>query len=505
MRLSRTGSNGRFAAMTPGAFLSPGAVVDGFVLREKRHRGGMANIWSATRPDIDRPVVLKIPVILDGDDATAIVGFEMEQMILPLLSGPHAPRCHGVGDFADQPYIAMEDVEGESLLGLIDRAPLPVEELRELGAKIALALDDLHRQHVLHLDIKPSNVMRRKGTGEIVLIDFGLSHHLKLPDLLGEEFRLPMGTGPYISPEQVDGRRDDPRSDLFALGVMLYYLATGARPFGFPRNRAGLRRRLWSDPVPPRALRPDLPKWFQEIVLRCLEGDPAARHPTAAQLAFDLQNPDQVRITARGERLKRAPLRVRLRRWWRAHTREASRAPPPGEAFVAAPIVVAAVDLSENEEELREALRATVGRVLRAAPGVRLACVNILRQNRLTANYALDEQGRNIHVQRLVELKIWARPLGDLAEAATFHVLEAVDPATALIDYARANNVDQVVIGARGASSMRRYLGSVSAAVAASAPCTVTIVRAPSREGRAGSGEEDGESGGESGEKDAAS
>lgn len=459
--------------------LVTGSIIDGFLIGEKLHAGGMATLWRVTREDIDIPVVMKVPMILDGDDATTIVGFEMEQMILPLLRGPHVPRCFGVGDFATQPYIVMEYVQGASLLPLLDRMPVPVEEVRSIGARAATALADLHRQHVIHLDVKPSNVMIRDDSGEVVLIDYGLSRHDMLPDLLAEEFKLPMGTGPYISPEQVRGVRTDPRSDIFSLGVLLYHLSTGKRPFGYPRSKRALRKRLWRQPDPPRALVPDIPPWFQEIVLKCLESDPARRYPTPAQLAFDLQNPDQAPVTERGERTQRAGWLSGAARWWRVSTADPAPVAPMAAHRMQAPIVMAAVDLSEGMEVLAETLREMVERLLRTLPGARLACVNVLRQNRIALNYPLDDLGRNIHVQRLVELKEWARPLGMIAEQTTFHVLEATDPAAALIDYARSNNVDQIVIGARASSTLRRYLGSVSSQVVAEAPCTVTVVRAP--------------------------
>ncbi|MFO1168214.1 MAG: bifunctional serine/threonine-protein kinase/universal stress protein [Rhodoblastus sp.] len=454
-----------------------GAIVDGFLIGDKLHVGGMASLWRVSRDDIDFPIVLKTPLILDGDDATAIVGFEMEQMILPQLTGPHAPRCVASGDFERRPYIIMEYVEGASLLPEFEAAPLSVERVRDLGARVATALDALHRQHVIHLDIKPSNIMLRK-TGEVALIDFGLSRHEQLPDLLAEEFRLPMGTGPYISPEQIHGDRSDPRSDLFALGVLMYHLATGERPFGFPHSRRGLRKRLWRDPVPPRAIRPEIPEWLQEIILRCLEVDPNKRHPTAAQLGFDLTHTGDVRITERGRRTERDPLMVALRRWWKTPFSRAAQATQIAEHISSAPIVAVCVDL-EASSALTTALRDTVGRILQAMPGARLACLNILRLNRIGLNYALDAEGHNIHVNRLVELKDWARPLDRHDAQTTFHVLEAADVAGALADYARANRVDQIVIGARGSSSVRRFLGSVSSRVVAEAPCTVTVVRAP--------------------------
>ena len=282
----------------------PGVMVDGFRLEQLVHRGGMAMLWRVTRPDLPGPVLMKVPRIGEGADPAAIVSFEMEQMIMPKLSGIHVPKFVAAGDFSAQPYLAMEEIEGATLLPRLSQLPLPYAEVAEIGVKLATALDDLHRQHVVHLDIKPSNIMFRPS-GEAVLLDFGLSHHDQLPDLMQEEFRLPFGTAPYMSPEQLRGIRNDPRSDIFALGVLLYFFSTGVRPFGEGERLATMRRRLWRDPVPPRALRADYPQWLQEIVLRCLEIEPAWRYPTAAQLAFDLSHPDQVKLTGRAGKLKK--------------------------------------------------------------------------------------------------------------------------------------------------------------------------------------------------------
>ncbi|MGZ3158214.1 MAG: serine/threonine protein kinase, partial [Burkholderiaceae bacterium] len=201
-----------------------GMVIDGFLLEEKLHKGGMATLWRVARAEQDatkpaEQLLMKIPILGDNNDPTAIVGFEVEQMIMPKLSGMHVPRFIASGDFAAQPYIVMELISSASLRPQLDESPLPPDEVAAIGAKIATALHDLHRQHVVHLDIKPSNIMFRES-GEAILIDYGLARHDNLPDLLAEEFRLPMGTGPYISPEQVLHIRNDPRSDLFALGVL---------------------------------------------------------------------------------------------------------------------------------------------------------------------------------------------------------------------------------------------------------------------------------------------
>ncbi len=460
--------------------MEPGAVLDGFTLGECVHRGGMATLWSVSRDDIAVPVLMKIPRVAEGEDPAAIVSFEMEQMILPKLTGIHVPHCYATGDFARQAYVVIERIPGQTLYRRIGELPLPYEEVRLIALKIADALCDLHRQNVIHHDIKPSSIMFRPS-GEAVLIDFGLSHHNQLPDLLQEEFRVPYGTAPYMAPERLLGVRDDPRSDLFSLGVLLYFFTTGVRPFGESETMAGMRRRLWRDPYPPRQLKPDYPPWLQEIVLRCLEIDPAWRYPTASQLAFELAHPDQVKLTARSERLKRDPLSTVWRRRFNGNV-----IPPPGKSAVAAqlaasPIVAVAIDVAEGSNELNDALRTTVERILKTSPSARLACLNVLKLGRVTIDRTLDEEGNNKHVERLVTLKHWAAPLKLDESRLTTHVLEAVDPASAILEFTEANHVDHIVIGARQSSLVRALLGRTSAKVATEAPCTVTVVRPPWR------------------------
>src|SRR5262245_2172575 len=156
--------------------LQTGADIDGFLIGERVHSGGMATLWSVTRPDIAVPLLMKIPRVSEGEDPAAIVSFEMEQMILPRLKGPHGPTWIATGDFAHQAYVVIERIAGNTLYKRLPGLPLPYEEARVMGAKIADALCDLHRQDVIHHDIKPSSIMFRE-TGEAVLIDYGLSHH----------------------------------------------------------------------------------------------------------------------------------------------------------------------------------------------------------------------------------------------------------------------------------------------------------------------------------------
>ena len=463
--------------------LELGAIIDGFRIEERLHQGGMATLWRVSRAGVTMPMLMKVPRITEGEDPAAIVSFEMEQMILPRLSGVHVPNFIAAGDFAVQPYIAMERITGTTLIRRLSELPLPYAEVADIGAKIAAALDDLHRQQVIHLDVKPSNIMFRP-TGEAVLVDFGLSHHDQLPDLMKEEFRVPFGTAPYMSPEQLVGIRNDARSDVFALGVLLYFFSTGVRPFGESQTMGGMRRRLWRDPVPPRRLKPDYPPWLQEIVLRCLEIEPSWRYPTATQLAFDLSHSNHVKLTYRSERLQRDTLATVLRRRFNKDlTKSISRKAESAGQISSAPIVAVAIDVAEQSAPLHEALRVTAERILATLPSARLACINVIKLGLVTVDTTLDEQGHNKQIDRLVALKHWAAPLGLENHRLTAHVLEAVDPANAILEFAKANRVDHILIGARQNSLLRNLLGAVSAKVAAEAPCTVTVVR-PTHSGR---------------------
>ena len=456
--------------------IEPGAVIDGFTIAERVHSGGMATLWSVTRPDILAPLLMKIPRVSEGEDPAAIVSFEMEQMIMPRLSGPHVPACYATGDFARQAYVVMERIPGKTLYSRLGDLPLGYEEARVIAGKIAAALADLHRQNVIHHDVKPSSIMFRPS-GEAVLIDFGLSHHNQLPDLLQEEFRLPYGTAPYMAPERLLGVRDDPRSDLFSLGVLLYFFTTGVRPFGESETLRGMRRRLWRDPYPPRKLRADYPLWLQEVVLRCLEIEPAWRYPTASQLAFELGHPGQIKLTGRAERVNRDPITTVWRRRFNGNVTQPRDKSDVAAQLAAGPIVAIALDLTEGSAALNEALRVTAERILATLPAARLACVNVLKLGRVTIDRTLDEEGKNKHVDRLVTLRHWASPLKLNESRLTVHVLEAIDPAAAILEFAEANHVDHIVIGARQHSLSRTLLGSASAKVAAEATCTVTVVR----------------------------
>ena len=466
------------------AQLTAGMIIDGFHLEERIHRGGMATIWRVSRENIDFPIVMKAPLLDFEGDLSLLVGFEVEQMIVAELKGPHVPRFVANGDFSVQPYIVMEYVLGPTLLRhLLDRH-LDLDEVRRMGVAVASAVGDLHRQRVLHLDLKPGNVLFRPS-GEAVLIDFGLSRHEQLPDLLEEQFHRPVGTTEYMAPEQLMRVRSDRRSDIYALGAMLYQMVTGELPFGGAARMKHVRRRVWRDPVPPRAIRPDIAPALQEIILRCLEALPDRRYATAEELSFDLRHYDLVDLTERAARLERAGFKTAFGRWRRQRKTmrdiksNAKKPPPRG------PIILVAVDLRPGLEELRGALLDASASALANMPGARLACLNVMQTSLIAMDENVDAAGNNIHVQRIAELRRWAEPLELPRGKITYHLLEARSIAGGIVDFARSNVVDHLIIGAptSGGPSASR----LSAQITAEAPCTVTVVR-PS----ASSGQPDG-------------
>ena len=165
--------------------------------------------------------------------------------------------------------------------------------------------------------------------------------------------------------------------------------------------------------------------------------------------AFDLSHPDQVKLTKRSEKLKRDPLSTVLRRRFNKELIRSIARPATARQISSAPIIAVAVDLTEGSAELDDALCMTTERILATLPSARLACLNVLKLGRITLDTTLDEHGHNKRIDRLVALRHWAEPLKVEADRVTAHVLEAVDPAHAILEFAQANHVDHIIIGAR--------------------------------------------------------
>lgn len=461
--------------------LEPGAELDGFTIEACIHSGGMAHVYrvrySEGARDPGFPLAMKVPRMTAGDGAENIVSFEVEHQIMQVLTGSHVPRFVAAGDLENVPYLVMEYVKGETLDHWLEAPERPgVDELARLGAALALGVHSLHQQNTVHLDLKPANVLIRDD-GSAVLLDFGLSCNAHYPDLLAEQLRKAVGSPTWIAPEQVVGVRGDPRSDIFAIGVMLYELATGELPFGSPRTAGGLRQRLWMDPVPPRKLQPELPEWLQEVILRCLEPEAAKRYPSAAHLAFDLRHPEQVTVTERGRKLRGTKFTTHFKRWIKAAGMHYQPSPLPAHQIDEVPIVMVAVPHKDVSDATLYSLRQAVARSLGTRPGARLACVTVISSSETSSS---NDSSSETSVQRryIASLRQWAQPLELPGQQTSYHVIESGDVAQALINYAVGNEVSVIVMGAATHGlKTQRFLATVPIKVAMEAPCTVILVK----------------------------
>lgn len=465
--------------------LEPGHVIDGFEIMACVHAGGMAHIYQVRyaadaeglRRDPGFPMAMKIPRMTAGDGAENIIGFEVECQIMPTLTGPHVPRFVAAGDLTRVPYLVMEYLTGQTLTHWVEAPDFtPFETVAQLGAALAHAVHSLHRQNVCHLDLKPANVLV-KPDGAVVLLDFGLSCHAHYPDLLAEEMRKAVGSPVWIAPEQVVGVRGDLRSDIFAIGVMVYEWVTHELPFGSPQTPGGLRQRLWMDPQPPRQRRAEVPEWLQEIILRCLEPEAAKRYPSASHLAFDLSHPDQVTVTERGRRTQGTGFTTHFKRWLKAAGMHYQPSPLPSQQIDEVPILMVALPHNDVSDATLYSLREATQRSLGIRPGARLACVTVISPSD-TSSTESNKSETHVHRQHLSRMKQWAQPLDLRDHQMSCHVLESSDVAEALLRYAEGNHVNMIILGAATHGlQMQRFMATVPIKVAMGAPCTVILVK----------------------------
>ena len=175
--------------------IAPGTLIDGYRVAERIHVGAQSEIFRVSEPVREFPAAMKVPRVGPMEPSENLISFETEALILPALTGPHVPRFVAAGDLAKAPYLVAEWIAGESLESMLRRGALAPADVARVGAAIADAIHDLHRQDTIHLDIKPDNIIV-KPDGAVVLIDFGLAHHKRFPDLLAEEKRFAAGSAP---------------------------------------------------------------------------------------------------------------------------------------------------------------------------------------------------------------------------------------------------------------------------------------------------------------------
>src|SRR5690349_16225459 len=292
--------------------LHTGDKLDHYEIQNVAARSGMASIFRATDDRSGQTVAIKIPHPEMEADPVFYDRFLREQQIGEKLDHPNVMKVFPNGDHS-QLYMAMEWVQGRLLRQILnEQKKFPRERALNIALQVALALEYIHSKGVVHRDLKPENIMVGEND-RIKLIDFGIVANVGSKRLTFAKFSQTMGTPDYISPEQVIGKRGDARSDIYALGVMLYDMLTRQVPFTGANAFIIMNDRLLNNPVPPRELDPGISPQLQEIIYRAMEREPSNRYQSAREFAHDLQHPEQVGVAEDREELKNRKVRQQPR------------------------------------------------------------------------------------------------------------------------------------------------------------------------------------------------
>jgi serine/threonine-protein kinase len=280
--------------------LHPGDQLDHYRIEGVVARSGMASIFRATDMRTGRQVAIKVPHPEMEADPVLFDRFRREAEIGEKLDHPSVMKVFADPD-RSAVYMVMEWVDGRLLRQVMgEQAKMPVDRAIRITTAISDALDYIHRNGVVHRDLKPENIMLGPGD-KVKLIDFGIAGNAGSKRLTFGKLSQVAGTPDYISPEQVKGKRGDGRSDIYALGIMLYEMITGKTPFAGNNPFAIMNDRLLNNPVPPREWNPEIPPELQEVIYRALEREPQNRYSTAGEFAWDLEHLDQVGVEERPE------------------------------------------------------------------------------------------------------------------------------------------------------------------------------------------------------------
>jgi eukaryotic-like serine/threonine-protein kinase len=281
--------------------LEPGSMLDHYRIESVVARTGMSVLYKATDTETGKAVAIKVPHAELEADPVLFERFKREEEIGQLLDH------HGIvktfqHEERTRVYMVLEWVDGRLLRAVLnERKKLPIERAVKIALGMCHALDYMHKRGVIHRDLKPENVMIDEH-GHVKLIDFGIAMKEDARRLTFVNLTSMLGTPDYISPEQVKGQRGDQRSDIYAVGVMLYEMLTGRVPFVGANPLAAMNERVLHDPTPPRELNPEISPQLEEILYRALERDPRHRYSTAHEMAWDLEHQDEVGVAERAAR-----------------------------------------------------------------------------------------------------------------------------------------------------------------------------------------------------------
>jgi eukaryotic-like serine/threonine-protein kinase len=280
--------------------LEPGDTLDHYRIDAVVAKSGMSVLYRATNLDDGLQVAVKVPHPEMQSDPVLFERFRREEEIGQTLEHPGIVKTYN-GEGRSRVYMVLEWVAGRLLRAILNQEKaLPIERAVKIAAGICDALDYMHKRGVVHRDLKPENVMVDENDN-IKLIDFGIAMKEDARRLTFVNLSSTLGTPDYISPEQVKGQRGDQRSDIYALGIMLYEMLTGRVPFVEPNPLAAMNERLLHDPPPPRELNREISPELEEILYRALERDPRHRYSTAHEMMWDLEHPDQVGVEDRAD------------------------------------------------------------------------------------------------------------------------------------------------------------------------------------------------------------
>jgi tetratricopeptide (TPR) repeat protein len=290
-----------------GLVFEPGqAFGERYTVVEEVGAGGMGQVYKAIDRKLGKTVALKL-IRPDTAQQEALERFRRELALAQDVTHPNVCRVHDLGEVDGVVYISMEYVEGQSLEDLIQSVGhLSPKQTVTLGRQICAGLQAVHARGIVHRDLKPGNIMVDRS-GHALVMDFGMAYHYGQERLTGEGAVL--GTLAYLSPEQARGRLTDERSDLYAVGLVLYEMLTGRRPPGDGGSVPLALRDASEGCPPPSRLAPEVPGTLDTLVMRCLERDPARRFATAADLEQALAHAAAALSSGVSSRLRPGPIR----------------------------------------------------------------------------------------------------------------------------------------------------------------------------------------------------